>query len=359
MPEALQQAAKDGRLCLREGRLVAAEADGAATAAVDDSAMGGGMADAPTPTPQPPPAGAGPRSVQEDVVEVAVAEADGDGAAGGTSTDAPAPASQSSSPAVADPPPVQETGAAREEPFEAVDVPVEVAEVAVAEADGDGTAGGILTDAPAPASQSSSPVVADPPVVGAAAACKPRSVKEHVSQADRRAGYREVAAAEQAVKRADGQSQRRGAQVAARLRQARCGRGDEEEGVDPAEEPATHAASQSSGVAHAEHARASAMKQDSPVSVCSSHVPNALAMRARDSMESQCDPATEVQPGGAHTAAPPEAGGQPMADEADEDMESQCEPATAGGAHSAAPLEAGGQPMAVTTSAPKKKNTEV
>ena len=47
-----------------------------------------------------------------------------------------------------------------------------------------------------------------------------------------------------------------------------------------------------------------------------------------------------------HTAAPPEAGGQPMADEADEDMESQCDPATAGGAHSAAPLEAGGQPMA-------------
>ena len=88
------------------------------------------------------------------------------------------------------------------------------------------------------------------------------------------------------------------------------------------------------------------MEQDSPVSVCSSHVPNALAMRARDSMESQCDPATEVQPGGAHTAAPPEAGGQPMADEADEDMESQCDPATAGGAHSAAPLEAGGQPMA-------------
>ena len=27
-------------------------------------------------------------------------------------------------------------------------------------------------------------------------------------------------------------------------------------------------------------------------------------------------------------------------------MESQCDPATAGGAHSAAPLEAGGQPMA-------------
>ena len=291
VPEALQQAAQDGRLCLREGRLVAAEADGAATAAVDDSAMGGGMADALAPTPQPPPAGAGPRSVQEDVAEVAVAEADGDGAAGGISTNAPAPASQSSSPVVADPPVLQEAGAA--------------------------------------------------------AACKPRSVKELVvARADRRAGYREVAAAEQAAKRADVQSQRRGAQAAARLRQARCGRGDEEEGVDPAEEPATHAASQSSGVALAEHAGAGAMEQDSPVSVCSSHVPNALAMRARDSMESQCDPATEVQPGGAHTAAPPEAGGQPMADEADEDMESQCDPATAGGAHSAAPLEAGGQPMA-------------
>ena len=214
----------------------------------------------------------------------------------------------------------------------------------------DGAAGGISTNAPAPASQSSSPVVADPPVLqeaGAAAACKPRSVKELVvARADRRAGYREVAAAEQAAKRADVQSQRRGAQAAARLRQARCGRGDEEEGVDPAEEPATHAASQSSGVALAEHAGASAMEQDSPVSVCSSHVPNALAMRARDSMESQCDPATEVQTGGAHTAAPPEAGGQPMADEADEDMESQCDPATAGGAHSAAPLEAGGQLMA-------------
>ena len=291
VPEALRQAEKDGRLCLREGRLVAAEADGAVTAAVDDSAMGGGMADAPAPTPQPPPAGAGPRSVQEEVAEVAVAEADGDGAAGGISTNAPAPASQSSSPVVADPPVVQEAGAA--------------------------------------------------------AACKPRSVKELVvARADRRAGYREVAAAEQAAKRADVQSQRRGAQAAARLRQARCGRGDEEEGVDPAEEPATHAASQSSGVALAEHAGAGAMEQDSPVSVCSSHVPNALAMRARDSMESQCDPATEVQPGGAHTAAPPEAGGQPMADEADEDMESQCDPATAGGAHSAAPLEAGVQPMA-------------
>ena len=350
VPEALQQAAQDGRLCLREGRLVAAEADGAVTAAVDDSAMGGGRADAPAPTPQPPPAGAGPRSVQEDVAEVAVAEADGDGAAGGIPMDAPAPASQSSSPAVADPPPVQETRAAREEPFETAAVPVEVAEVAVAEADGDGAAGGISTNAPAPASQSSSPVVADPPVLqeaGAAAACKPRSVKELVvARADRRAGYREVAAAEQAAKRADVQSQRRGAQAAARLRQARCGRGDEEEGVDPAEEPATHAASQSSGVALAEHAGAGAMEQDSPVSVCSSHVPNALAMRARDSMESQCDPATEVQPGGAHTAAPPEAGGQPMADEADEDMESQCDPATAGGAHSAAPLEAGVQPMA-------------
>ena len=132
---------------------------------------------------------------------------------------------------------------------------------------------------------------------------------------------REVAAAEQAAKRADVQSQRRGAQAAARLRQARCGRGDEEEGVDPAEEPATHAASQSSGVALAEHAGAGAMEQDSPVSVCSSHVPNALAMRARDSMESQCDPATEVQPGGAHTAAPPEAGGQLMADEEDDGEE--------------------------------------
>ena len=117
------------------------------------------------------------------------------------------------------------------------------------------------------------------------------------------------------------QSQRRGAQAAARLRQARCGRGDEEEGVDPAEEPATHAASQSSGVALAEHAGAGAMEQDSPVSVCSSHVPNALAMRARDSMESQCDPAIEVQPGGAHTAAPPEAGGQLMADEEDDGEE--------------------------------------
>ena len=53
----------------------------------------------------------------------------------------------------------------------------------------------------------------------------------------------------------------------------------------------------------------------------SSHVPNALAMRARDSMESQCDPATEVQPGGAHTAAPPEAGGQLMADEEDDGEE--------------------------------------
>ena len=291
VPEALQQAAQDGRLCLREGRLVAAEADGAATAAVDDSAMGGGMA----PTPQPPPAGAGPRSVQEDVAEVAVAEADGDGAAGGISTDAPAPASQSSSPVVADPPVVEEAGAA--------------------------------------------------------AACKPRSVKELVvARADRRAGYREVAAAEQAAKRADVQSQRRGAQAAARLRQARCGRGDEEEGVDPAEEPATHAASQSSGVALAEHAGAGAMEQDSPVSVCSSHVPNALAMRARDSMESQCDPATEVQTGGAHTAAPLEAGGQPMADEADveddgEGVEPQCDPATDGGAHTAAPPEAGGQPM--------------
>ena len=325
VPEALQQAAQDGRLCLREGRLVAAEADRAATAAVDDSAMGGGMADAPAPTPQPPPAGAGPRSVQEDVAEVAVAEADGDGAAGGIPMDAPAPASQSSSPAVADPPPVQETSAAREEPFEAADVPVEVAEVAVAEADGDGAAGGISTNAPAPASQSSSPVVADPPVLqeaGAAAACKPRSVKELVvARADRRAGYREVAAAEQAAKRADVQSQRPGAQAAARLRQARCGRGDEEEGVDPAGEPATHAASQSSGVALAEHAGAGAMEQDSPVSVCSSHVPNALAMRARDSMESQCDPATEVQPGGAHTAAPPEAGGQLMADEEDDGEE--------------------------------------
>ena len=324
VPEALQQAAQDGRLCLREGRLVAAEADGAATAAVDDSAMGGGMADAPAPTPQPPPAGAGPRSVQEDVAEVAVAEADGDGAAGGIPMDAPAPASQSSSPAVADPPPVQETRAARGEPFETAAVPVEVAEVAVAEADGDGAAGGISTNAPAPASQSSSPVVADPPVLqeaGAAAACKPRSVKEPVvARADRRAGYREVAAAEQAAKRADVQSQRRGAQAAARLRQARCGRGDEEEGVDPAEEPATHAASQSSGVALAEHAGASAMEQDSPVSVCSSHVPNALAMRARDSMESQCDPAIEVQPGGAHAAAPPEAGGL-LADEEDDGEE--------------------------------------
>ena len=38
VPEALQQAAKDGRLCLREGPLVAAEANGAATVAVDDSA---------------------------------------------------------------------------------------------------------------------------------------------------------------------------------------------------------------------------------------------------------------------------------------------------------------------------------
>ena len=265
VPEALQQAAQDGRLCLREGRLVAAEADGAATAAVDDSAMGGGMADAPAPTPQPPPAGAGPRSVQEDVAEVAVAEADGDGAAGGISTNAPAPASQSSSPVVADPPVVEEAGAA--------------------------------------------------------AACKPRSVKELVvARADRRAGYREVAAAEQAAKRADVQSQRRGAQAAARLRQARCGRGDEEEGVDPAEEPATHAASQSSGVALAEHAGAGAMEQDSPVSVCSSHVPNALAMRARDSMESQCDPAIEVQPGGAHAAAPPEAGGL-LADEEDDGEE--------------------------------------
>ena len=73
-------------------------------------------------------------------------------------------------------------------------------------------------------------------------------------------------------------------------RQARCGRGDEEEGVDPAEEPATHAASQSPGVAHAEHTGAGAMEQDSPVSVCSSFVPNAVSMRVRDSMESQCDP---------------------------------------------------------------------
>ena len=258
VPEALQQAAQDGRLCLREGRLVAAEADGAATAAVDDSAMGGGMADAPAPTPQPPPAGAWPRSVQEDVVEVAVAEADGDGAAGGIPTDAPAPASQSSSPAVADPPVVQEAGAA--------------------------------------------------------AACKPRSVKST---------WMRRPTAGPATARSPPRSRPRSgsAQAAARLRQARCGRGDEEEGVDPAEEPATHAASQSSGVAHAEHAGASAMEQDSPVSVCSSHVPNALAMRARDSMESQCDPATEVQPGGAHTAAPPEAGGQPMADEEDDGEE--------------------------------------
>ena len=82
------------------------------------------------------------------------------------------------------------------------------------------------------------------------------------------------------AKRADVQSQRHSAQVVARLRQARCGRGDEEEGVDPAEEPVTHAASQSSGVALAEHAGVSAMEQDSPVSVCSSHVPNALATRA-------------------------------------------------------------------------------
>ena len=135
VPEALQQAAKDGWLCLREGRLVAAEADRAVTVAVDDSTMGGGRADAPAPTPQPPPAGVGPRSVQEDVAEVAVAEADGDSAAGGISTNAPAPASQSPSPVVADPPVVQEAGAA--------------------------------------------------------AACKPRSVKELVVvQADRRAGYR-------------------------------------------------------------------------------------------------------------------------------------------------------------------------
>ena len=44
--EALQQAVKDGWLCLREGRLVAAEADGAVTAAVDDSAA--------APTPRTP-----------------------------------------------------------------------------------------------------------------------------------------------------------------------------------------------------------------------------------------------------------------------------------------------------------------
>ena len=161
-------------------------------------------------------------------------------------------------------------------------------------------------------------MVADPPVVGAAVVCKLRSVKEHVLQADCRASYCEVTAAEQAAKQADVQSQRCGAQAAARLQQAWCGRGDEEEGMDPAEEPATHAASQSSGVALAEHAGVGVMEQDSPVSVCSSHVPNALAMRARDSMESQCDPTTEVQPGGAHAAAPPEAGGQPMADEEDD-----------------------------------------
>ena len=109
---------------------------------------------------------------------------------------------------------------------------------------------------------------------GATAACKPQSVKEHVdAQADRRAGYWEVATTEQALKWADVQSQWLGAQVATRLW---CGRGDEEEGVDPVEEPATHVVSQLSGVAHVEHARASAIEQDSPVSVCSSHVSKAL-----------------------------------------------------------------------------------
>ena len=143
VPEALQQAAKDGRLCLCEGRLVATEADGAATMAVDGSAVGGGMADAPAPTLWPLPAGVGPWSVQEDVVEVVVVEADGDGTAGGIPTDAPTPASQSLSPAVVDPPMVQE-------------------------------------------------------------ARKPQSMKEHVdAQADHRAGYQEVAAMEQATKRAD------------------------------------------------------------------------------------------------------------------------------------------------------------
>ena len=78
----------------------------------------------------------------------------------------------------------------------------------------------------------------------------PRS-RSGVQAAERegaRVAGRPQAAVEQAAKRADVQSQWCGAQAAARLRQARCGRGDEEEGVDPAEEPATHAASQSSGV---------------------------------------------------------------------------------------------------------------
>ena len=57
----------------------------------------------------------------------------------------------------------------------------------------------------APASQSSSPAVADPPVVqGAAAVRKPWSVVELAgAQADRRASYWEVATAEQAAKRVD------------------------------------------------------------------------------------------------------------------------------------------------------------
>ena len=141
--------------------------------------MGGGMVDT-APTPQPPPAGVGLRIVQEDVAEVVVAEANGDGAVGGISIDTPTPASQSSSPAVVDPPMVQEV-------------------------------------------------------------CKPQSVKEHVdAQADHRAGYHEVTATEQAVKRADVQSQQCSVQVVVWLQQVWCGRGDK--GVDLAEELATHAA---------------------------------------------------------------------------------------------------------------------
>ena len=63
-------------------------------------------------------------------------------------------------------------------------------------------------DTPAPASQSSSPMVVDPPMVqevGATTVCKPGSVKEQAdAQADHRASYRE----------ADVQSQWHGVQVA-------------------------------------------------------------------------------------------------------------------------------------------------
>ena len=96
---------------------------------------------------------------------------------------------------------------------------------------------------------------------------------------------RGVAAAQQAVKRADVQTQQRKAQAAARLQQARRGKADDEEGVGPAEEPAAPAASQSPGVAQAEHTGAGAMEQGSPVSTSSTDVLGPLATRARDSME--------------------------------------------------------------------------